>query len=207
MHEKRSVRVALGQDVERSVDGPVHGVVAFLQMPRPGPPPVGIHTVTEPFGRWAGMEVKPLLVVPTRRFVPASGQDHPVKTVALALRIDVAAPYVETVVALIGQNLRQCVRLAPTAGLIADLTAIVALLTAQDHPLGACCGRYLRVSIGEIRAVVDHIVDIGRLHDGVPRQAQVIAAVGIGEIDDDVGAIFSHCRAPSQSAYIWCAHS
>ena len=186
-HKERCVGVALLQAVDGRVDSPVHRVEAFLEVPRPSAPAVGVDAVSPLVRRRAGMQSQPLRVVAPARFVLAASQEDAVEAVPLALWVEVAAADAETLVAVVAQHLRQGVLLAPAGFRVAELPTVVAALAAEHHALGGRCGRHLGVGVGEVGAAVDHVVDVRRLDDRVTGEAEMVAPVRVGEVEEDIG--------------------
>ena len=174
--------------------GPDGGVKPLFQVPGAGQPAVGVAAVAALAGVWAGLgdEPVPVVVVAARKVV----RDHGVKPVELSPRVQVAPAYVYAVVAVSSQYRRQRVRFEPLDGGVADQAAVIAALAAVQHAARAGGGWYFGIGIGEVRPAVDPGVEVGRLEDGMPGQANVVAAVLIGGDQEDVRPLTCHEYTP-----------
>ncbi len=114
------------------------------------------------------------------------------EAVQLAPGVHIAPADVDAVIAGIGEHLSQGIALVPLVARIPHQTAGIAALPAVQTPPRAGGGRNLRVSVREVRAMIDKRVHVRGLDHGMAGDAYMIAAVLVGSEKQDVGALLIH---------------
>ncbi len=194
--EKRPRGIAPPQPFDRFGDGPVDFVQGFIEMPRARNPAVAVDAAcaaAEPAA--AGMVLADGKVAIGGKFVVgADDQVLMFKAEAFVSRPLVHGAADERgLVAGPAQLFRQRGGGMPFHAILKANHAVRrGELAGQQRPPRGHARRACRVALAEPGAVTADGVEVGRLHHGMARQGQAIAAVLIGHEHENVGAVIRH---------------